>query len=170
MTGEGANCSLFLIYIVPTLIDHRIEKWLNEKFQEPEFEDCFLIEVTSSNQKVQVFIDSDTGISFKTCRQLSRFLEEKIESEELLGPKYTLDVSSPGALRPLLFVRQYPKHIGRSLKVTKKDGVEIEGIMTEVADSLIKLEKSTKVKKEIIKEEFEIPFTDIKESIVLLKF
>ena len=115
-------------------------------------------------------MDSDEGISFSTCRQLSRFLEEKIESEDLLGPKYTLDVSSPGATRPLQFERQYPKHVGRSLKVTKEDGTEIEGVLIEVTESVIKLEKTTKVKKEITKEEFEIPFTDIKESIVLLKF
>ena len=157
-------------------VEERIERWLEEKFLEPEFTDCFLIEVkeAQSGRKLEVYVDCDEGVRFETCRKLSRFLEDHLESEQLVKDNYILEVSSPGATRPLLLNRQYPKHVGRKLKVKLKTGDVIEGLLTEVLDEGIRLERRIKEKqgkKKINKKiESEIDFASIESSKVKLSF
>ena len=87
------------------------------QFNEPELEDCFLIEVLQNGKKLEVFIDSDVGVKFKQCQKLSRAIESYLDTELILGEEYTLEVSSPGVDRPLKFKRQYPRHLGRKLEL-----------------------------------------------------
>jgi ribosome maturation factor RimP len=122
-------------------VTEKIIDLLDAKFAEPEFQDCFWLDVQlHPGNKLEVTLDSDTGISFDTCRQISRYLESYLDEEGWLGEKYTLEVSSPGVDRPLEQQRQYPKHIGRKLEVKMKDGSKYEGTLTEVSDTTIILE------------------------------
>ena len=41
-----------------------------------------------------------------------------IEERELLKSQYRLDVSSPGVGRPLIHLKQFPKHINRKFEIT----------------------------------------------------
>ena len=119
-----------------------VERLLSEKFEEAEFEDCFLVDIEYSraNNKLQVFIDSDSSFGFEKCRKISRHLESYIDEHEVLGPKYTIEVSSPGLSRPLKFKRQYLKNKGRVLKVVMVDGGKVEGVIREAGESHILLE------------------------------
>lgn len=119
-----------------------VESLLSEKFAEEEFQDCFLVELDYSkvNNKLQVFIDSDSNFGFDKCRKVSRHLESYIDENEVLGPKYTLEVSSPGMSRPLKFQRQYVKNKGRMLKVSLIEGGSVEGKISEVDNEKIDLE------------------------------
>jgi ribosome maturation factor RimP len=122
-------------------VTEKIIDLLDAKFTEAEFANCFWLDVQlHPGNKLEVILDSDTGISFDTCRQISRYLEGFIDEEGWLGEKYTLEVSSPGVDRPLERQRQYPKHIGRKLEVKMQDGSKYEGTLTEVTDSTITLE------------------------------
>ena len=107
---------------------------LAQKFEEEEYKDCFIVEIEYSdvNNKLQIFIDSDSGFGFDKCRRISRHLEAHFDENETLGVKYTLDVSSPGLSRPLKFKRQYVKNVGRMLKVDLVDGGSVEGRIKEV--------------------------------------
>jgi len=157
-------------------VEESIARWLEEKFLEPEFSNCFLIEVkeAQSGRRLEVYVDCDEGVDFNTCRKLSRYLEEKLESSQLVRDNYILEVSSPGATRPLLLARQYPKHIGRKLKVKLKTGELLEGELIEVLDEGIRLERRVKEKqgkKKINKKiESEIDFASIESSKVKLSF
>jgi len=103
------------------VISAQLTKLLEEKFQEEEFADCFIIEIKSlQNKRVEIYVDSDSGITFKKCQQLSRHLEAEIDEKGWLGEKYTLEVSSPGITRPLIFHRQYPRNIGRPWNLNKE--------------------------------------------------
>ena len=157
------------------MIVEKIKSLLQQKFQEEGFEDCYLVEInTLPNNKVEVFVDSDSGINFVKCRSISRFLENEIDEKGWLGEKYTLDVSSPGIGRPLKFARQYAKNVGRKLEVKKLSGGSQTGILISVADTAIILEEKTRVKEgkkkvnKII--QTEIPFEDIKQAIVKITF
>lgn len=157
------------------MIVEKITNLLQQKFQEEGFEDCFLVEInTLPNNKVEVFVDSDSGINFIKCRTISRFLENDIDEQGWLGEKYTLDVSSPGIGRPLKFIRQYFKNIGRKLEVKRLSGGKLTGILTKVEEEAITLEEKTRVKEgkkkvnKII--QTEIPFEDIKQAIVKITF
>jgi len=154
------------------VVEEKIKQLLEKKFEEKEYSDCFLIEITKNNSKVQVFIDCDSELTLKKCTRISRYLEHVIDEEGWLGEKYTLEVSSPGATKPLV-TRQFPKHIGRKVKV-KLDHGKVEGILKAVNEnsvivSYIEIEriKKKKIKTEIDKE---IDFKDIKELKVIISF
>lgn len=128
------------------MIEEKLLGLLEEKFQEEEFQDFFSIEVKHHlNNKVEVYLDSDSGVTFRSCQKISRFLESYIDENDWLGEKYTLEVSSPGIERSLLMPRQYPKHIGRKVEV--KHGEEkTEGKLTEVTDLGITLTYKERIK------------------------
>jgi len=159
------------------VIEVKLKNLLTEKFKEEEFEDCFLVEIKAGvNKKIEVFVDSDSGISFTKCRKISRYLESFIDEKGWLGEKYTLDVSSPGIGRPLTLVRQYKKNVGRKVEVTKIEGQGSKetGILTEVNDNGITVEYKVRIKEgkkkrtEIIQSE--ISYEDIKKTIVKITF
>lgn len=156
-------------------MEAKIHDLLEEKFAEEEFADCFLIELKLyPNNKLDVFLDSDTGITLERCRKISRYLEAYLDESGQLGEKYTLEVSSPGVSRPLQLTRQYPKHVGRKLKVKLKDGSELEGVLQTVDEEAITIERKIVEKdgkkKKRLKVSTEIPFADIKETIVQVSF
>lgn len=157
------------------MIENKIEQLLLEKFKEEEFEDCFLVEMNlHENHKLDIFIDSDTGINFTKCRRISRYLESFIDEEGWLTEKYTLEVSSPGIRRPLKFKRQYPRNIGREMEVRLIEGKEEEGNLIAVNENSIVLEKTVRIKEgkkkrtEIV--QTEIPFDTIKKAVVKISF
>ncbi len=81
----------------------------------------FLIDVVfiGDNRKriIEVFVDAEKNVSADDLAEMSRELNEIIESENLLKESYRLEVSSPGVDRPLKFLKQYPKHINRNFEV-----------------------------------------------------
>ncbi len=157
------------------VINEHIERLLAEKFQEEAFADCFLIEVKSgTNQKLEVFVDSDSGITFEKCQQISRYLEQYIDENNWLGEHYTLEVSSPGVSRPLAQYRQYPRNIGRTVEVTLQNGSLCKGTLSAVSPEHIivteevKTREGKKTKKE--KVETVIPFSHIHKTVVKISF
>ena len=100
------------------MIVEKITDLLDKKFTEEDFSDCFLVDIKAhAHNKIDVFIDSDSGVTFEKCQKISRYLERFIDENGWLGEKYVLEVSSPGISRPLKFKRQYAKNIGRKVEV-----------------------------------------------------
>ena len=75
---------------------------------------------------VEIFIDAEQGITTEVCADVSREVTAMIEAEGLLAGSYRLEVSSPGADRPLRFPWQYRKHFGRWLEVKLRSAEGIE--------------------------------------------
>lgn len=152
-------------------MEEKIIDLLDQKFAEAEFSNCFWIDVKlHTNKKLEVLIDCDEGVTFDQCRRISRYLESYIDEGNWLGEKYVLEVSSPGADRPLKLARQYPKHIGRKLEVKTNSGENYEGRLTAVTEETISLyykvrrkEGKRKVTEEVTTD---ISFTDIKQAKV----
>lgn len=82
---------------------------------------AFLIDASVRNERdgklVQVFVDTDRGITIEQCAQISRELARVIDREGVIQTSYRLEVSSPGIDKPLRMLRQYQKNIGRRFKV-----------------------------------------------------
>lgn len=157
------------------VIEHKIEILVLDKFKEEGWEDCFVVEINHHSNKLDVFIDSDSGISFDKCRKVSRHIEAVLDEELWLGEKYTLEVSSPGISRPLQLKRQYVKNIGRGLKVKFPVGEgKEEGKLIAVEEDHITLERLEvrKEGKKKIKEmiSIDIPFDRIREATVQISF
>jgi len=157
------------------VIEEKIKELLVAKFEEPDFKDCFLIEIELKGEhRLEVYLDSDEGLSFGKCQKISRYLESHLDEEKWLGEKYTLEVSSPGVGRPLKFQRQFPKHVGRKLQVKTTAGDKLEGRLTEVTDEHIKLTWKERVaegkKKKNVQFEREVSFDEIDKAIVKISF
>ena len=157
------------------MITEKIKALLLEKFQEEDYTDCFIVEVAHhQNNKLEVFIDSDSGITFRKCQRISRFLEQYIDEEAWLGEKYTLEVSSPGIGRPLKFIRQYHRNIGRRVEVNLKDGRTQKGTLiacdeTKITtEAMVTTKQGKKKKKEMV--QTIIPFEDIAQTKVKITF
>ena len=156
------------------MIEEKITELLEQKFQEEEFADCFLVELKLNQQKLGVFIDADSGITFQKCQQLSRYLESYIDTENWLGEKYILEVSSPGVGRPLQLKRQYAKNVGRKVEVSLTDGSKQEGQLIAVKETGVTIEFKQRIKEGKKKKtetvQKEIPFTEIQKTIVKITF
>jgi ribosome maturation factor RimP len=157
------------------VIEEKIKILLAEKFVEPEFSDCFLVDMTLNKTTLELFLDSDSGMTFEKCQRISRALEATIDAEKWLGEEYTLEVSSPGISRPLKFPRQYKKNIGRTLELmlVNEDSIKT-GILKDVTDEHIIVEFTTKVKEgkknRTDIQQLTVPYDTIKKAIIKISF
>lgn len=155
------------------MIEDKIKKLLLDKFEEDEYNDCYIIEIRHTNIRLEVFLDCDGSLTFRKCQRLSRYLEGFIDEEGWLGEKYVLEVSSPGIGRPLI-KRQYKKHIDRILKLKMVDGSEKEGRLRVVNEESIEIQYKQRIKigkkKKTETVDEVIPFSDINQANVKITF
>ncbi len=141
---------------------------------EAEFRDCFVVDVNHSNKKLEVFVDSDSAMTFGKCQRISRYLESYLDEAKPLGEEYVLDVSSPGVDRPLRFYRQYLKNVGRTLEVTTTEGETFTGILKDAQPAEVTLEAKQRIqdgkRKKTVVEDITIATDAIKKSIVKISF
>ncbi len=152
-------------------VESRITQLVEEKITDT---DLFIISVrVLPKGRVVILVDGDAGVSIEACSAISRYVGFMLEEENLIEAAYTLEVSSPGIDYPLVYLRQYPKHKGRSLDITLLDNSKKEGKLTQVdlvtGNVTIEEIKKEKGRKQEVST-LEIPFTTIKESIVLVSF
>jgi ribosome maturation factor RimP len=137
-------------------------------------EEHFIVDVIVSSEKgpskILILLDGDNGVSIDDCVSLSRAVGNEMEEEELMEDKYTLEVSSPGIDFPLSSPRQYSKNIERSVKVYTEEGEEIKGVLKEVDEKGILLDKEVKKGKKISYEPMQLPFGKIIKTIVQVSF
>ncbi len=80
------------------------------------------------------------GVTLDDCVRLSRDLSATLDVEDVVSVRYTLEVSSPGADRPLRSARDFRRQRGRLAKVKLRqpgaDGQRVlRGRLLEVADT-----------------------------------
>lgn len=57
------------------------------------------------------------GVTTDDCQRVSRALEASLEAAGVVGPQYTLEVSSPGIERPVRFAEHWRRYIGREVRL-----------------------------------------------------
>jgi ribosome maturation factor RimP len=57
------------------------------------------------------------GVTADDCAAISRSLEGFLESRAMVGPRYVLEVSSPGFERPLRWPEHWRRFVGRQARV-----------------------------------------------------
>lgn len=175
-TWRGNFGSLFFLPKFCNMnVKQTIQNLLLEKFQEPDFQDCYIVELKEFvGKRIEVYVDSDSGLDIKKCQQINRYLGVLWDTNPEIGEKYDLEVSSPGISRPLQLPRQYIKNIGRDLKVIKKDNSESVGLLKAANQDGIVLEYLTKTKegkktiKKIVEENIE--YNNIQSATIKLAF
>jgi len=136
-------------------------------------QEMFLIDLSISDAyKIVVTLDGDNGVNIQDCIDISRAIENNLDREE---HDYALEVQSVGIGSSLKFVRQYKKNVGRTL-IVKTSSENIEAGLVEANDSYIVLSwtarepKKVGKGKETVQKRQQIPYSEIKEAIVTIKF
>lgn len=60
------------------------------------------------------------GVTADDCAGLSRSLERFLESRAMVGPRYVLEVSSPGLERPLRWPEHWRRFVGEQARVRSR--------------------------------------------------
>lgn len=128
----------------------------------------FLIDVTfrgtENNKVIEVFIDGERNITAEDCALVSREINSIIDEKQLIKSRYRLDISSPGVDRPLQYLKQFSKHIGRTFDVT----FNVDGNRKNIKGKLLKIESDNLTFS--TGKELEINFNDIIKAKVLISF
>lgn len=87
---------------------------------------------------LRIYADKDGGIGIDDCEAFSRAFEPIIDEADPIKGAYTLEVSSPGADRKLVWEREFLYYRGREVDVKlykATDGKkEFSGILADFAD------------------------------------
>ncbi|MEV3934182.1 MULTISPECIES: ribosome maturation factor RimP [unclassified Streptomyces] len=101
------------------------------------------IEVSRAGRRrvLRVIVDSEDGVELDTCAELSRGISETLDETDAMGEgEYVLEVSSPGADRPLTEHRHYVRATGRLARLTLSEGGELVARILGVDDEGLDLE------------------------------
>ncbi|MCY7792979.1 ribosome maturation factor RimP [Bacillus haynesii] len=73
---------------------------------------------------LRVFIDSDDGVDIEECAKVSEVLSEKLDEADPIKQNYFLEVSSPGAERPLKKAADFMKALGKNVYIKTYEPIE----------------------------------------------
>jgi len=93
--------------------------------EEMGFELVRLDYVAGKHGRLQLFIDTEGGVTIDHCEEVSRALSDLLDIHDPIPNAYSLEVSSPGLERPLTKKEHFQRFQGEKVKV--KTGEVIEG-------------------------------------------
>ena len=101
---------------------------------------------------LRIYVDTpEGGIDILQCAQVSERLSEKLDENDPIEQNYYLEVSSPGAERPLKKQQDFEKAIGKYIYVKTyepvKDLKEFYGYLRAYTDELLEIEIRIKTRK-----------------------
>lgn len=102
-----------------------------------------------SNWFLRVFIDNEVGnIDIDDCALVSEKLSQKLDETDPIPTAYFLEVSSPGAERPLRNDKDFKKAVGKHVNITTKEPVEgasqFEGELLSFEDGKLTVKEAKK--------------------------
>jgi ribosome maturation factor RimP len=134
-----------------------------------------LVKGEKKNRIVELFLDSEKPVSLDELADISRDLNKMISENEINSSISKLVVSSPGVDKPFKFYWQLKKHIGRTLEILTTDDEKFEAVLENIDDNGVltlkkEIKKGKRPAKDDSNESFEMDFSGIKESKVVIKF
>ncbi|MDQ0972693.1 ribosome maturation factor RimP [Bacillus niacini] len=113
------------------------------------------------NWFLRVYIDKENGVDIEDCGTVSERLSEKLDELDPITQNYFLEVSSPGAERPLKKAKDFEKAIGKNVFIKTYEPIDgekgFEGKLLDYDGQTVKVEIKIKTRKKII----EIPFEKV---------
>ena len=98
---------------------------------------------TGGHTTLRVVIDRPGAVTLDDCERVSKSLSALLDQADPLPTRYDLEVSSPGAERPLRNLEEYRRFVGRRANVRYRIGESeqvAEGRLTAVSDQMIELQ------------------------------
>ncbi|ESU33008.1 ribosome maturation protein RimP [Bacillus sp. 17376] len=122
------------------------------------------------NWFLRVYIDKDNGIDIEECGIVSERLSEKLDAIDPIPHNYFLEVSSPGAERPLKKEKDYQKAIGKNVFIKTYEPIDgekaFEGVLTDYNGGTVTVEVKIKTRKKTVV----IPFDKIASARLAVTF
>ncbi|MDZ5711758.1 ribosome maturation factor RimP [Jeotgalibacillus haloalkalitolerans] len=107
-----------------------------------------------SNWFLRVFIDKESGVDIEECGIVSERLSEKLDELDPIQQNYFLEVSSPGAERPLKKEKDFHNAIGKQVYVKTYEPIdgmkEIEGVLDNYDGESLNITVTIKTRKKEI--------------------
>ncbi|MBT6754590.1 MAG: ribosome maturation factor RimP [Gammaproteobacteria bacterium] len=95
----------------------------------------------NNSLKLTLYIDSVNGINIDDCEKVSNQVTHLLDTEEVCGSEYVLEVSSPGFDRILITKEHFDRYIKEKVKVKLKwlvnNRKNIKGVIKEVTDDCV---------------------------------
>lgn len=92
-----------------------------------------------SHRFLRLFVDKEGGVDIADCERVSEQLSKKLDAADPIPEAYFLEVSSPGAERPLKNERDFQRAVGRNVHVTTYAPVQgqktFEGKLSEYTEA-----------------------------------
>ncbi|WP_066320652.1 ribosome maturation factor RimP [Bacillus sp. FJAT-29814] len=119
---------------------------------------------------LRVYIDKDTGVDIEDCGLVSERLSEKLDEVDPIPHNYFLEVSSPGAERPLKKDKDFEKAIGKNVYIKTYEPIDgeksFEGTLTAFDGQTVKVEVKIKTRKKTV----EIPYEKVANARLAVAF
>ncbi|MEH7122693.1 ribosome maturation factor RimP [Bacillus sp. JJ1503] len=110
---------------------------------------------------LRVFIDKENGVDIEECGLVSEKLSEKLDEIDPIPYNYFLEVSSPGAERPLKNEKDFEKAVGKNVFIKTYEPIDgdktFEGILTHFDGHTVTVEIKIKTRKKSI----DIPYEKV---------
>ncbi|MBM7603285.1 ribosome maturation factor RimP [Metabacillus crassostreae] len=123
-----------------------------------------------ANWFLRLFIDSEKGIDIEECGVVSERLSEKLDELDPIQHNYFLEVSSPGAERPLKKESDVTKAIGKQVHVKTYEPINgektFEGVLTDFDGQTLTITVTIKTRKKQI----EIPYEKVAKARLAVTF
>ncbi|MFB5660528.1 ribosome maturation factor RimP [Alteribacillus sp. HJP-4] len=122
------------------------------------------------NWFLRIFIDGENGVDIEDCGIVSEKLSEKLDKEDPVQGAYYLEVSSPGAERPLKTERDLRRAVGKHVYVTTYEPIDgekaFEGSLTAFDGDLLQID--VKVKHKVVT--YQLPYSKVAKARLAIQF
>jgi ribosome maturation factor RimP len=130
--------------------------------------DAELLDVEVKGQKgrrvVRLVADAEGGLDIDVIATLSRRAGEALDEADLIAGSYTLEVTSPGADRPLRQPRDFARNTGRDVRILRREEAdgprEVTGTVVRATDEAVVVQQGD--------DEVSVPFDEVDHGKVVL--
>lgn len=123
-----------------------------------------------TNWFLRVFIDKPGGVDIDDCSRVSERLSDLLDEADPIPTAYFLEVSSPGAERPLKKPADYQNSIGQYVHVSLYEPISglktFEGMLTSFENDALFLEYNRKG----VRQTVQIPFAKVASARLAIEF
>lgn len=135
-------------------------------------DDIFLVDIKiKPTNNIKIYLDADSGLGIEKCIKINRALYRVMEEMGLYPDgDFSLEVSSPGTEEPLKIHRQYIKNVGRDVEIKLNDDSIKTGKLISATENELEIQYTEGKNKKAVTHNVTVPFTDIKQTTVQIKF
>ena len=134
----------------------------------------YLIDVVYEEEKgtwyLRIFVDTDAGLTMDECVAVTELISAKLDEDDFITEEYMMEVSSPGAERPLKTEESLLGAVGLHINVIVKEAIdeitEFQGDLISFESGIVILECLFKTRKKQV----EIAYSNIKKARLAVKF